>query len=116
MSGFTDDEDKIPILYPVYCKQSQTLDDREAEVSVLPLSVGRLLPLSMVALACTGAATAQDPSFAEWCADADAPDEDRYTVQVILAALELDDCAAADASLRARDTLDLQKTDDFGLD
>ena len=55
----------------------------------------------------------------EWCRDAAAPDEVRYTVTVLLAYLETDDCVIAARSLATEETLDLENfaiTRGFGLD
>ena len=49
-----------------------------------------------------GAGPEQDKGFLEWCQDAAAPDEVRYTVTVLLAYLETDDCVIAADSLAPR--------------
>ena len=68
----------------------------------------------------TVAAEPQQPKgFLEWCRDAAAPDEVRYTVTVLIAYLENDDCATAARSLATEDRLDLENyavTREFGLD
>ena len=66
-----------------------------------------------------GAAPQQGKGFLEWCRDAAAPAEVRYTVTVLIAYLETDDCVTADRSLATEDRLDLENyavTREFGLD
>ena len=55
-----------------------------------------------------GAGPEQDKGFLEWCQDAAAPDEVRYTVTVLLAYLETDDCVIAADSLATEERLDLE--------
>ena len=66
-----------------------------------------------------GAGPEQDKGFLEWCQDAAAPDEVRYTVTVLLAYVETDDCVIAARSLATEDRLDLENfavTRESGLD
>ena len=66
-----------------------------------------------------GAEPQQPKGFLEWCRDAAAPAEVRYTVTVLIAYLETDDCATAARSLATEDRLDLENyavTREFGLD
>ncbi len=66
-----------------------------------------------------GAEPQQGKGFLEWCRDAAAPAEVRYTVTVLLAYLETDDCSTAARSLTTEDRLDLENyavTREFGLD
>ena len=72
------------------------------------------LPASTV-----GAGPEQDKGVLEWCQDAAAPDEVRYTVTVLLAYLETDDCVIAARSLATEERLDLENfavTRESGLD
>ena len=50
----------------------------------------------------------QPKGFLEWCRDAAAPDEVRYTVTVLIAYLKTDDCTTAARSLATEDRLDLE--------
>ena len=50
----------------------------------------------------------QRKGILEWCRDAAAPDEVRYTVTVLIAYLETDDCETAARSLATKDGLDLE--------
>ena len=64
-----------------------------------------------------GAEPQQPKGFLEWCRDAAAPDEVRYTVTVLLAYLETHDCTTAARSLATQDSLDLENyavTTEFG--
>ncbi len=66
-----------------------------------------------------GAGPEQDKGFLEWCQDAAAPDEVRYTVTVLLAYVETEDCLIAADSLATYDELDLENfavTREYGLD
>ena len=66
-----------------------------------------------------GAEPQQPRGFLEWCRDAAAPDEVRYTVTVLIAYLETDDRETAARSLATEDRLDLENyavTREFGLD
>ena len=66
-----------------------------------------------------GAEPQQHKGFLECCRDAAAPAEVRYTVTVLIAYLETDDCATAARSLATEDRLDLENyavTREFGLD
>ena len=66
-----------------------------------------------------GAEPQQRKGLLEWCRDAAAPAEVRYTVTVLIAYLETDDCATAARSLATEDRLDLENyavTREFGLD
>ena len=59
--------------------------------------------------AVTVAAEPQQPKgFLKWCRDAAAPAQVRYTVTVLLAYLEDDDCTTAARSLATEDGLDLE--------
>jgi len=65
-----------------------------------------------------GAEPQQPKGFLEWCRDASAPVEVPYTVTVLIAYLETDDCTTA-RSLATEDRLDLENyaaTREFGLD
>ncbi len=66
-----------------------------------------------------GAEPQRGKGFLEWCRDAAAPDEVRYTVTVLIAYSETDHCATAARSLATEDRLDLENyavTREFGLD
>jgi hypothetical protein len=61
----------------------------------------------------------QPKEFLEWCRDASAPAEVRYTVTVLIAYSKTDDCTTAAHSLATDDRLDLENyavTREFGLD
>ncbi len=61
----------------------------------------------------------QPKGFLEWCRDAAAPAEVRYTVTVLIAYPKTDNCATAARSLATKDRLDLENyavTREFGLD
>ena len=55
-----------------------------------------------------GAESPQGKRFLEWCRDAAAPAEVRYTVTVLIAYSETDDGATATRSLATEDRLDLE--------
>jgi hypothetical protein len=65
--------------------------------------VGKSVPAATVR-----AEPQQSKGFLEWCRDAAAPDEVHYTVTVLLAYLETDDCATTARSLATEDRLDLE--------
>jgi hypothetical protein len=54
----------------------------------------------------------QPKGFLEWCRDAAAPAEVRYTVTVLLAYLETDDCATA---ARSRTTVRVRSIIECGI-
>jgi len=59
----------------------------------------------------------QSKGLLEWCRDAAAPDEVRYTVTVLIDYPKTDDCATAARSLATEDRLDLENyavTREFG--
>ena len=73
----------------------------------------------MVAAGAVGEETQQRKGLMEWCRDAAAPAEVRYTVAVLIAYLQTDDCTTAARSLATEDRLDLENyavTREFGLD